>query len=491
LLGVEDVQIWLGDGSMDSLRLGARVPNGVAGVPAISPVGSGIVRAVLCSGRPLVTHELAHDPLWGAEVPVVERPRTGLLVPLLHGERLLGAFVALTAAERTFDEADISAIQALAIQVAAVVHDSPSRRREPVHDAGADTIRQVDLSAVLQITIRRAVDLVGASSGVIRLWDDESQSMVPRAWHGLPDEMPPPAIRLADGTADPGTVLAEPILSQGRLFGDIALIKEAGGALTPHDRELLGVLAGQDADAVESVRLQRELARGERQLEDLAGRLVEAREEERRRVAYDVHDGLAQVTVAAQQHLEALAACYQPRSVRARQELALARELALRAVREARRVIAGLRPTVLEESGLATALRLEVEALQADGWQVTYVEDLGGERLAPTIEISLYRVAQEALANARKHARTSRAQLVLHRREHAIRVEVRDWGCGFQPDDLSGAGRSGERFGLLAMRERIALIGGQRDVHSRPGAGTRIVVEVPLSTPLGRAACGA
>jgi signal transduction histidine kinase len=237
------------------------------------------------------------------------------------------------------------------------------------------------------------------------------------------------------------------------------------------------------ADAVESVRLQRELARGEQRLQDLAARLVQAREEERHRVAYDVHDGLAQVTVAAQQHLEALASYYQPRSARARQELALARELALRAVREARRVIAGLRPMALEESGLATALRIEVEALQSDGWQVTYVEDLGSERLAPTIEISLYRVAQEALANARKHAKTSRAHLALLRGERTLRLEVRDWGCGFRPNLVFRAGQSGERFGLLAMRDRIALLGGHCAVHSRPGAGTRVVVEVPLPAP--------
>lgn len=155
-------------------------------------------------------------------------------------------------------------------------------------------------------------------------------------------------------------------------------------------------------------------------------------------------------------------------------------ELARRTVGEARRIIAGLRPTVLDDFGLAAAVRVEVEGLQAAGWAVGYQENLGAERLPATIETTLFRVAQEALANARKHAGTTRADVSLWREGDTVRVEVRDAGAGFRPSVARAAAGPGERLGLLGMSERVALVGGRLTVRSRPGAGTRVIAEVPV-----------
>src|SRR5205807_3058719 len=132
-------------------------------------------------------------------------------------------------------------------------------------------------------------------------------------------------------------------------------------------------------------------------------------EEERHHVAYELHDGLAQVAASAHQHLQAFASHYRPHSPRARQELERARELAQLSVREARRLIAGLRPTALDDFGLATALRLQVEAQRTHGGKISYEETLGMMRLPAHIETTLFGVAQEALTNVRKHAGTTRA----------------------------------------------------------------------------------
>src|ERR1700726_2370785 len=147
-------------------------------------------------------------------------------------------------------------------------------------------------------------------------------------------------------------------------------------------------------------------------------------EEERHHVAYELHDGLAQIVASAHQHLQAYASHYRPRSLEARQELYRALDLAQRSVREARRLIAGLRPTALDDFGLATALRMQVEAQRNEGWTITYDETLGSERLPPMIETTLFGVAQEALTNVRKHARTMQARLALERRGSVIRLEV-------------------------------------------------------------------
>jgi PAS domain S-box-containing protein len=203
-------------------------------------------------------------------------------------------------------------------------------------------------------------------------------------------------------------------------------------------------------------------------------------EEERHHVAYELHDGLAQVAAGAHQHLQAFASQYRPHSPRARQELERALELAQLSVREARRLIAGLRPTALDDFGLATALRLQVEAQRSSGWKISFEETLGATRLPARIETTLFGVAQEALTNARKHARTTRAHLALERHERTIRLAVQDWGCGFQPRAGSQEASLGEHVGLREMQERVELVGGHLTIASQPEVGTLVVAEVPL-----------
>jgi PAS domain S-box-containing protein len=218
----------------------------------------------------------------------------------------------------------------------------------------------------------------------------------------------------------------------------------------------------------------------ERRLKDLLGKLVAAQEEERRRVAYEVHDGPTQVAIAAHQHLQAFADDHPPGSTVEPGELDRALELAQGAVRESRHIIEGLRPTALDDFGLSAAVRMRVEELKKEGWEIGHEDALGEERLPEEIETTLYRIAQEALSNVRKHARTKRAHTRLTRRGRKVLLEVRDEGRGFDLSSTSREGSPGERVGLSSMRERVAMLGGELKITSRPGAGTSLVAEVPL-----------
>jgi signal transduction histidine kinase len=223
-----------------------------------------------------------------------------------------------------------------------------------------------------------------------------------------------------------------------------------------------------------------QIAERELRLQDLVRRLQVAHEEERRRVAYEIHDGLAQVAASAHQHLQTFADLHVPESQSERADLDRTVDLVQRTVREARRLIAGLRPTVLDDFGLDTAIRLEVDALRSDGWDVTYEVDLNDERLPSPIETALFRVSQEALTNIRKHAGRAHVAVILERHEGRVRLEVRDWGRGFKPVGRKDTPRPGERVGLLSMHERMALLHGQCIVSSQPGEGTQVIAEVPL-----------
>ncbi|HEX2107756.1 MAG TPA: PAS domain S-box protein, partial [Rubrobacteraceae bacterium] len=244
--------------------------------------------------------------------------------------------------------------------------------------------------------------------------------------------------------------------------------------------EVVSSLTSQAASALENAQLYEELSSRERALQDLVGRLLGAQEEERRRVAYEVHDGLAQVAVAAHQHLQAFARRYSPEAERGRRDLERILRLVRATVSDARRIIANLRPTTLDDLGLAATLSLEVERLREEGYQVDYEENLGEGRLPDTAEITLFRVAQEALTNMRKHAGTESVHIELRREGEVVYLKVRDHGRGFAPDTASLVSGPGERVGLAGMRERISLVGGTLEIRSSPGAGTSVTARVPL-----------
>lgn len=243
--------------------------------------------------------------------------------------------------------------------------------------------------------------------------------------------------------------------------------------------EILISLTSKAASALENARLYGELAERERRLQELVGKLITVQEEERRRVAYEVHDRLTQMAVASYQHLQAYAGHSSPGSLQSQELLKEATELIRKTIEESRQVIADLRPTELDDFGLAAAIRLRAEDLREEGWEVTYEEDLGDERLPAPVETTLYRVLQEALTNVRKHARTARVHVKLVREEQVVQLQVLDWGKGFDPTGMNAKG-PGERMGISGMRERVALIGGELKVHSEENVGTWMTARVPL-----------
>jgi signal transduction histidine kinase len=214
----------------------------------------------------------------------------------------------------------------------------------------------------------------------------------------------------------------------------------------------------------------------------LLKRVVQAQEEERARVAHEIHDSVTQLTHAAAMHLDNAVELLDRSSGAVRPEVERARDLARQAAAGARRLIAGLRPETLDLLGLAGALQQEAELMRAAGWRTDLDDEpLAGVRLDPEAEISLYRVAQEALTNVRKHAGPARVRVRLVHRDGCVRLEVRDWGRGF---DASAARPSaeGEHVGLTSMRERMELLGGKLEIRSTAGRGTTVRAILPEPT---------
>jgi PAS domain S-box-containing protein len=226
--------------------------------------------------------------------------------------------------------------------------------------------------------------------------------------------------------------------------------------------------------------LNQELAERECELHRQVGRMIAVQEEERRRIAYEVHDGFAQIAATAYRRLETYAEHRRPESEEDQEELEDAIALVGRTVEEARYVIANLRPTTLDDYGLVTSILVQIEELQTEGLKASYEVTLGEERLPSVLEINLFRVAQEALSNVRKHAETNRVRVTLGCHEGVVRLEVRDWGRGFCTSEVRVSGGAGEGVGLSSMRDRVTLLNGSLQIRSEPGVGTSVVAEVPL-----------
>jgi PAS domain S-box-containing protein len=360
-----------------------------------------------------------------------------------------------------------------------------SLEREEIGSRLLEVVRRVSnlTAAVISVPDEKGELRIWRSSGLDRLW--HRARFVPEALSARQKVLETGEHRLLrlrrpeDSPEERYLVnMNLPLLVRDRGIG----VLEAYGtdALGEAGAENLYSLANQAASALENARLYAELAERENQLQDLLRKLIMAQEEERRRVAYDVHDGLAQTAAAAHQHLQAFARHNPPGSAEGREKLDEALELVRGVVGEARQVIHDLRPTVLDDYGLAAAVRLQVETFRSEGWKVGLEESLGDERLPPDVETTLFRVAQEALTNVRKYARASRIHVALVRSGRAVRLLVRDDGRGFVPDEAAKSNGRGERVGLSGMRERLSLLGGKFALHSEPGSGTTITAEVEL-----------
>jgi signal transduction histidine kinase len=364
----------------------------------------------------------------------------------------------------------------------------------------------VDLDAVLRATVEVVTEATGGDACFLHLWDPTEQRLVLRAaTAGFEEAVGRITLRLGEGIAgwvaehrqvvtipedkwaDPRykyipelrgeeftSMLSVPVVSRsGSLVGVFNVHSRERRDFSPDDVAFLRMTASLVAGAIERAHLFRALAEKEAELEALMRRTIEAQEEERRRVATEIHDGVTQQMVSVWYRLQAALRALRSDPDRAEAELARARELVDEALDEARAAIYDLRPSILDDLGLVPSLRtLAARQLEGLDLELELPETIS---LPPHHEVALYRIAQESIANVRKHAEASRVRIVLREEGDDVVLVVEDDGRGF--DAATSPGRIS--FGLTGMRERASLAGGTLDVASEPGRGTRLEVRIP------------
>jgi two-component system, NarL family, sensor histidine kinase UhpB len=221
--------------------------------------------------------------------------------------------------------------------------------------------------------------------------------------------------------------------------------------------------------------------RAEAERRDLARRLAEAQEAERRRISRELHDQVGQTVTGLSLGLKTLEKRLTAEAARSdvRWLLGLAREVG----RDIHRASCDLRPTALDDLGLQRALAALASDLSLRHGIAIDVQAVGPiGRLGSVVETAIYRSIQEALTNVLKHAGARSVGIVLERRTADLRVVVDDDGCGFDPEDTSRLARpEGAPIGISGMRERLSLIGGVLTIESAPGAGASVFIQVPIT----------
>ena len=361
-----------------------------------------------------------------------------------------------------------------------------------------------ELARLLDAALGQMLGLVGSAGGWVALHDANSQEVEIHAIRGLPPapklagrcaQVEQCACRLALERRDatvlpsgdrcglwataPGTTLTiVPLLAQDRQVGVVHLLE---GDFTPESMALLTSLGKQLGLAVENVKLALEVGRKEAARAQLLRKVITAQEEERRRVAVELHDQTGQSLTAVIMALGAAGAQRVRGSSRLFSILGDARDIAVQALEGTRALIMDLRPPVLDDLGLVPALRRLAKDLSSRGDTEIAVETNGlAGRLRGDVEVALFRILQESLHNVVRHSRAHRATLHLSTNDREVRAVVTDDGAGFDLADALARPESGRGLGLLGMKERAALLGGEVVVETARGQGTRVLVRIPF-----------
>lgn len=243
-------------------------------------------------------------------------------------------------------------------------------------------------------------------------------------------------------------------------------VRVSASPLADRDLARLGMTVNGLLDELGAERLR---------LRELASQVIEAGDHERARIARELHDGVAQWVAALVLHLGAV--MNDPRNAPVKARLEPAKQIADQVLEELRTLAHVMHPRALTDLGLAAALEGLARDTSVPGMTVEASAPTCTDRLPIEIESVLYRVAQEAVANALRHGRAPHVRVALAVEPAQATLEVSDDGRGF---DVAARARQHDGIGLFTMRERLSLVNGTFDITSRPGAGTRVRATVPL-----------
>jgi signal transduction histidine kinase len=372
-----------------------------------------------------------------------------------------------------------------------------------------------DLDTILKIGLDNVLNIMNGTVGGIMLLDESGQTLSYRVHHGLSDKYAEEmhlepgegiagkvaqsgrSVLLEDISSEPDAARLDLIGSEGlrafvsvplrakdSVLGVMNVASHVPHRFTKEDVHLLHTIGDQLGIAIEQAMLYERLRKARERLRKLARQNLVAEEEERRRIARELHDETSQSLSGIALQLEALIEMSAKSGNQDAQIIAGLKKvqaLTVQVHKEVSRVISNLHPTVLDTLGLVAAARQHAKnSLQPLNINVT-VEVKGAEmRFPPDVEAALFRVIQGAIGNIVKHSKAKNASIVLVYQPSEFSLSINDDGQGFDVSKITDVEESGRGRGLFTMRERIGFLGGTSGVESKIGAGTTIWAKIPI-----------
>ena len=373
--------------------------------------------------------------------------------------------------------------------------------------------QSLELQKVLEDALDKVLETMQLSHGEILLFNAESRSIVPRLYRGISSQfalaiqafsvgegipglvaqLEQPVLIEDDLAADPRllrrslvateglrSMVSVPLRSKNRVVGVLDLFSPNVLSLTPEQLRLLVAIGDQIGVAVENARLLEELKAKEQMRLHLLEKVITAQEDERKRVARELHDETGQSLTSLVVSLKALESMTNLPELR--EKAAELRALGGAILRDVHDLAFQLRPSVLDHLGMVAAVqRLSEDYTQKVGLHIDLqVFGFEGRRLPPATETALYRLVQEGLTNVTKHAEAKNVSVILRHGGASVQAIIEDDGKGFNVAEVMGYAAKDKKLGLFGMEERAALVGGKLTIESTPGKGTTVFVEVPL-----------
>ncbi|MFQ5410289.1 MAG: GAF domain-containing sensor histidine kinase, partial [Anaerolineales bacterium] len=427
-----------------------------------------------------------------------------------------------------FGAGDLGLIEAAAHWTAIALQNArlfEAERRRAVEratliDAARAASSSLQVDQVVSIVAERMAKLLGVTSCAVSLWDREQNTITLLAEHIRSGsegdarwyepvsvaDYPETQRALEEARAvqmridDPqlygsgrdylremksSALLMVPLIHQDEVIGLVELF-EVGAPRTfqPDNIELIEMLAAQAAAAIANARLFEQVLSGRERMQTLSRRLVGIQETERTRIARELHDEVGQILTAIKIGIQT--ACESPSLDAARASLRDNLEIVDDAIGRVRDLSLELRPAMLDDLGLVATLRWYLDRQAQLGGFTTSLQVAAMEpRLASEVEVTCFRVVQEALTNVIRHARASRVNVSLEHVDEELVVSVEDDGVGFDVEASTNRAAQGASVGLLGMQERVLQHGGVIEIASSTGRGTRINARIPTSEDLG------
>lgn len=503
----------------------------------------GITGWVASSGQTLVCNDVRQEPRY-YKIELLPETQAELAVPVRVGERIIGVLDVQSDHRGTFDQGDVTALEILGHQIGIAIENArlfqeTKQRYEAMvalHETSLDIIARLETPTLLQALLQRGTMLLGAKASQLYLYDTQSELIrviasykTGRNWSGVTLHLGEGVIGKVIQTGKPmiindywnwpgraavfkgGTesrILGVPLKWEDQIIGGIDIFNDPDGrAFDDNDIWLMSQFADLASIAIKNAELHtqvkqisqeleqkvvertRELSQAKdeialkaEQLRSLWDKTIRLQEEERARIARDMHDGVIQLITAARFELKAarvVAGSQLPPP--AAKKMDALRGILDEMEKELRRAIYDLQPPMLDAVGLVPALQKHIVAFQELSGITCQIHCVGTPyRLPPTTEITVFRLVEESLHNVLSHARASNTSVTLDFDPTGLSVTIQDDGQGFDIEQNRKNG-SGKGLGLLGMRERVKSLNGEMQVWSSPGQGTRLVFRLPLA----------